>query len=67
MATGVGVILKTTLNGPYAYTWKDDANQKDVDTVVTGKTLAQAYNEVGTLAAAMAGTVTHIRIQVESE
>lgn len=67
MATGIAIILKTTTNGPFAYTWKDDQNQKDVDIVVTGKTLTQAYNEVGALAAAMPGAIQHIRIVVDSE
>lgn len=66
MATGVAQIFKTTTNGPYAYTWKDDATQEDLDTVVTGKTLTQAYNEVGTLAAAMAGTIQNAKIVITS-
>jgi hypothetical protein len=66
MPQGVAVIFKTTTNGPYAYTWKDDAEQQDLDTVVTGKTLTQAYNEIGTLAAAMPGTIQNARIVVTS-
>lgn len=57
MAAGQGVIIGTAVNGPYAYTWKDDPAQHDVDTVVTTKTLAAAYSEIGTLALALPGTV----------
>ena len=66
MPTGVANIFKTTTNGPYAYTWKDDHEQEDLDTVVTGKTLSQAYNEIGALAAAMPGTIQNARITVTS-
>ena len=66
MAIGQAQIFKTTTNGPYAYTWKDDNDQPDLDTVVTGKTLAQAYNEIGTLALAMAGTVQSATITVRT-
>ena len=66
MAIGIGEIFKTTINGPYAYTWKDDQAQEDLDTVVTGKTLAQAYNEIGTLAGNMAGQVQSARITIRS-
>lgn len=64
MAAGIGIIFKTATNGPYAHTWKDDIAQEDVDTVVTGKTLGQAYNEIGALALAMSGSVVNARIQV---
>ena len=66
MPTGIANIFKTTTNGPYAYTWKDDQDQQDLDTVVTGKTLTQAYNEIGTLAAAMPGAIQNARIIVTS-
>ena len=67
MAIGQASIFKTTTNGPYAYTWKDDITQEDVDTVVVGKTLAQAYNEIGALAQAMAGTIKRVNIATISE
>ena len=66
MPIGTGIIYKTTTNGPYAYTWRDDNEQLDLDTVVTGKTLTQAYNEIGTLAGAMPGTIQNARITVTS-
>ena len=66
MPIGVGVIYKTAVNGPYSYLWKDDASQEDQDTVVTGKTLTQAYNEIGALAAAMPGTIRNAHITVNS-
>lgn len=66
MSVGIAQIFKTTTNGPFAYTWKDDAGQDDLDTVVTGKTLAQAYNEVGALAQAMPGTIQNAKIVVTS-
>ena len=64
MPQGLAVFYKTATNGPYAYTWKDDAGQEDVDTVVVNKTLAQAFSEIGTLATAMAGTIRHAEISV---
>jgi hypothetical protein len=67
MAEGRAIIVKTAANGPYAYTWKDDLAQEDVDTVVTGKTLAAAYNEIGALAQAMAGQIKRIEITVVSQ
>jgi len=64
MAVGIAVIYKTTTNGPYAYTWKDDSSQEDVDTVVNNKSLATAYNDIGALALAMGGTIRRVEIQV---
>lgn len=66
MATGRGVIMRVQSSGNYAYTWVDDTGQLDVDNVVTGKTLSQAYNEIGALALAMGGTVRNAEIVVTS-
>lgn len=66
MATGMARIFKTATGGPYAYTWVDEAGQLDLDAVVTGKTLAQAYSEIGTLAQAMVGTIRSVDINVVS-
>ena len=50
MASGQAVIFHVSGTNDYAYEWRTDANQPgEVATVVTGKTKAQAYSEVGTL------------------
>jgi hypothetical protein len=67
MANGRAQIFKCTTGGPYAYTWKDDMGQSDEDAVVVGKTLAQAYSEIGALAQEMAGTIKSVVIVVRSE
>lgn len=69
LGEGEGVLFRVTGTAPpsnYAYTWKDDATQRDVDSVVTGKTIAQAYNEIGTLALALGGTMESVSIQART-
>lgn len=66
MAIGVGEITKVTTNGPYFYTWKADNTQTNDDTVVTGKTVSQAYSDISSLIAAMPGTVQSVRIIANS-
>jgi len=67
MATGRGIIMKTTTNGPYAYTWTEDITHPELETVVTGKTLAQASSELGTLVNGMAGQVKKVTILSDSQ
>jgi hypothetical protein len=54
MASGVGKIIATVTNGPFAYVWIVDGVTQ---TVVTGRTKAQAYNELGALALALPGNI----------
>lgn len=67
MASGRGIITRSTTNGPFTYSWVDDTAQEDFDTVVVSRTIVQAYNEVGALAQAMPGTIKRITIIVVSE
>lgn len=65
MATGIARIFRVTtaaLPAGYAYTWKDDENQPDEDNVVAGRTLAQAYSEVGALLQALPGQIKSVQI-----
>jgi len=65
MAIGVARILRVGSASPptnYGYTWKDDIDQEDIDSFVSGKTIALAYSEVGTLFQALAGTMRSARI-----
>ena len=63
MAQGTAVIYHVSATNDYAYEWRTDANaQGEVSTVVTGKTKAAAYSEVGTLLVALPGTLTKVTI-----
>ena len=65
MAQGVGIILHVTGATPpndYAYTWKDDPLQDDVDVSVTGVTKSAAFNALGSLLLALPGALKRVEI-----
>ncbi len=67
MAQGTAVIFHVSSTNDYAYEWRTDANAAgEVATVVTGKTKAQAYSEVGTLLVALPGTLQRVTINGSS-
>ena len=67
MAQGTAVIYHVSSSNDYAYEWRTDANAPgEIATIVTGKTKAQAYSEVGTLLVALPGTLARVTISGSS-
>ena len=66
MPTAEAHVFHVTGTNDYGYTWKADINQADITTMVTGKTKAQAWTDIGTLVNGMPGVVREATITATS-
>lgn len=60
-------IFRVSGSNNYAYTWKASTVGANEDSIVTGKTLGQAFNEVGALGLALTGSILVVEITPTSE